>query len=254
MSAESQIHNCKYRQLSDWFTHSPGLLLADAERREFGRILPNLFGYHILQLSTGMGGDLLSTSRIAHRTVLCQDALPEAHIGLVARPEALPIATDSVDVLVLPHTLEFSTDPHQVLREADRVLVPEGHVVITAFSPLSFWGIWRLLHRRRQRVPWCGRFIGQTRLKDWLALLGFEIVLTRGCFYRPPLRHAGLMQRLEFLERIGTRGGPLPSSVYLVVARKRVSTLTPIKPRWSPRRRLVAAGLTENSQHRRHHG
>ncbi|MEJ2508347.1 MAG: methyltransferase domain-containing protein [Gammaproteobacteria bacterium] len=224
------------------------------EKDQIDAVLPDLFGYHLLQVGNHADVDLLSASRIPHCVVMEQglEVRARSERAVYGESEALPMACDSLDVLVLPHALEFSSAPHQVLREADRTLIPEGHLVLLGFNPWSLWMLWRFAARWRGRVPWCGRFLSLARVKDWLALLGFDIVQTRTYFFRPPFQHAGLMHRLRFLERLGRRLWPILGGGYVLVARKRVATLTPIRPRWRPRRRLVGnGGLVEPYQHRR---
>ena len=246
MSSEAsrQSEGSPRRRLRAWFGKPLGRLVWEAERAELDGILCNLFGYHLVQVgSLGEDGDLLFASRIPHRVVIEEDA-GECLAALCGRADALPLAGDTVDVVLLPHILEFDADPHQVLREVDRVLVPEGHVVIVGFSPWSLWGLWRAVLRRRGEVPWCGQFFSQTRVRDWLALLGFQPVLTRHLFFRPPLGRRGAMDRLGFMERAGRRWWPFLSGVHILVAKKRVSTVTPIRPRWRPKRSLLG-GLAE---------
>ena len=232
--------------MRDWFTRLPGRWFQAEERAQLRSILPTLFGYHLLQLGDFYSKECLSASRIPHSMVLdpeVRETLPEGErlrSRIQGEAESLPVASDSLDVLVLPHTLEFSAEPHQVLREVDRVLIPEGHVVIFGFNPWSPWMLWRLLLGWRGKPPWCCRFISPLRMKDWLQLLGFDIVTCRRYFYRPPLNHRGLMRRLRFLDRLGKRWWPVLGGGYVVVARKRVATLTPIKPRWRPRRAQVS--------------
>ncbi len=232
-------------RLQQWYSDALGQRLLESERRELDEILPNLFGYHLVQVGQPVCEDLLQASRISHRLVveeMAAEASPAP--GLRGRADALPLQRDSVDVVLLPHTLEFASRPHEVLREAERVLVAEGHVVILGFNPWSLWGLWRLLRGRRGHPPWCGTFRSLLRLRDWLALLGFDTVMTRMYFYRPPLRNAALMQRLSFLERLGGHWWPILGGAYVLVARKRVVGLTPIRPRWRPRRRgLVQVDL-----------
>lgn len=215
------------------------------EREEVDRLLPFLFGYHIVQLgSLGRERNYLGSSRIHHRVIVDLDRDNGAgDAGLCARADSLPLATDSVDALVLAHSLELEAEPHQVLREAERVLIPEGHLLIVGFNPWSLWGLWRLFRRRSGRVPWCLRFLSPQRVKDWLALLGFDIVHETGMFFRPPLGYVGLMRQLVVLEKVGRRLWPFLAGGYLILARKRVATLTPIRPRW--RRKSVVAGLAE---------
>lgn len=235
------------QRLEAWYAGRLGTLLWEQERAQLEASILNLFGYHVVQLGSlgaDRDDDLLGLCRIPHRIVL--DPVRRTGIGLVAVPDALPIASDSVDAVLLPHTLEFVDDPHQVLREVDRVLVAEGHVVILGFNPWGSWG-WRRLFGSRA-VPWCGRFFSQTRIRDWLALLGFDPIVGRGCFFRPPLEYEGVMRRIRFIECLGRRGGwSFLAAAYVLVARKRVAALTPIRSRWQPRRRLVTAGLARPS-------
>ncbi len=230
------------RDLRAWYAHGIGHLLLETERGQLDEVLPNLFGYHLLQVGRIHHEDLLASSRISHRVVLDADAVAGDAPASVLRAcaDELPIATGSVDVVVLPHTLEFESDPHSVLREAERILIPEGHVVVLGFNPWSFWGIWRRLLARQGAAPWCGRFLGLMRVKDWLALLGFDVILTRQYFFRPPLQREGVMRKLLFMEKAGARLWPHLGGAYMIVAKKRVTTMTPIKPRWRPRRSLIA--------------
>jgi SAM-dependent methyltransferase len=159
--------------------------------------------------------------------------------------------TDSIDVILLPHTLEFGGDARDILREADRSLIPEGHLVVLGFNPWSLWGLRRLLSTRRGSAPWCGRFLSVARLKDWLRLLGFDTLYVRTFFFRPPLNRGAILERLRWLEAIAGRQPVLPAGVYVLLAKKRVVALTPIRPRWRPRRRMVAAGVTEPTARQR---
>jgi SAM-dependent methyltransferase len=246
-------------QLRGWYSRLPGAWLAEMEISLLDEILPDLFGYNVLQVGVSYTEDCLAKSKIPNQMVMdvdappCQDHLRESLVHrkinyLRAIPEQLPFDSDSLDVLLLSHTLEFTHEPHQVLREADRTLIPEGHVVILGFNPWGWWMWWRIILGWRGKPPWCGRFIPLTRLKDWLQLLGFDIVEQQGYFYRPPFSSKRIMQKLNFMERLGHRLWPFFSGAYVVVAKKRVATLTPIRPRWRPRRsRLVAPELAGNS-------
>lgn len=236
------------QQLSIWFDSFPGQAVLELEAEHLAELLPTLFGYHLLQIGyCHVLSKALKNSKISHRMVMNND--PGSRLlcdfsELVAAAEALPYREDSLDVVVLSHALEFSGSPHQILREVERCLIPEGHAVFVAFNPVGFSGLWHSLFAWKGRPPWNGRLISRTRLRDWLALLGFDVVETRCLFYRPPLRHLGLMRRLEFLEQLGRRWWPIFSGVYILVAQKRVATLTPLKARWRPRRsRAVAPGL-----------
>jgi SAM-dependent methyltransferase len=225
-------------RLEAWFSDTPGRLLLQAEREQVGRVLPQLFGYHILQLGALGAQDLLGSASISHRVVLSID--PEGGCSgsdrLICKPEALPLAANSIDGVVLPHVLEFAPAPQQVLREIERVLIGEGQVVILGFNPWSLWGLWRLALAWRKQVPWSGQFFGLMRVKEWLRSLGFEIVLSRCFFFRPPLQSPSMMSRLTCLERLGDHGWPYGGGTYIVVGKKRVVILTPLKMDWQERR------------------
>ena len=162
-------------------------------------------------------------------------------VDLLAKPCQLPIASDCIDVAVLPHTLEFMEAPQAVLQEVDRVLIPEGYVVILGFNPMSFWGLWRLLYSPKHGAPWNARFFSVTRLRAWLTPLGFELISAQYYFYRPPVWQFSLLERLTFVENLGSRWWSLCGGGYTLLVKKRVSTLTPIKPRWHSRRQRLMA-------------
>ena len=251
------------KQLREWYRRPFGQLLASAEQKELDQILPNLFGYHLLQIGVG-GHGLMSASRILHKVMMTIETVGSESLDKLSGdhsssadsvvrdseikgyPESMPIAPDSVDALLLNHALECADDPHQVLRESERILVPEGNIVIMGFNPISLWGLLRLLRFRSKKVPWCCRVLTIRRIRDWLALLGFEVTLSRQFFFRPPVQHQGIMSRLQCMEKWGALWWPFFGSVYVLTARKKVSTMTPLKPRWRPRRSLVS-GLADTA-------
>ncbi len=156
------------RRRDAWLRHPFGARLLATERALMDAVLHNLFGYYLIQVGGwGRAAYLCDASRIRHQYIV-DDRGNDA--DLFADPDAWPIASDSVDVVVLPHTLELTADPHAVLREAERVLIGEGHLVVLGFSP---WSLWRFFR------PGKGRLVSEWRLKDWLALLGFDVVQVR---------------------------------------------------------------------------
>jgi SAM-dependent methyltransferase len=165
-----------------------------------------------------------------------------APVDILAQPACLSIASDCVDVVVVPHVLERTADPDAVLKEVDRILVPEGHVVLLGFNPASLWGVWRVLDTGRGRAAWRGEFISTDKVSQWLASLGFQVVSIRYGFYRPPLKRRGLLKKFAWMERLGAKWWPCCGGFYVLTAKKRVSTLTLIKPRWYSRR-LFAEGV-----------
>jgi SAM-dependent methyltransferase len=233
--------------LMRWFSEPPGSILLEQERVCLEELLSGLFGYYLVQVGClGMEAEPLRASKIRNQIVVSTSRLSQETASCVrSEAESLPLLSDGVDAVLLPHTLDFSAEPHQVLREAERILIPEGRVVIVGFNPLSLWGFWRLVRRHRGRVPWCGQFLSPRRISDWLSLLGFDVEETRGLMYRPPVGHQASMEKMAFLEHMGDRFWPLLSGVYVIKAVKRVSTLTPVEPAWKIRKHLLGGRLVE---------
>jgi SAM-dependent methyltransferase len=234
-----------------WFRSALGQALIRTEQRVLADLLSGVFGYHLVQVGCwGLPGDLMENARISHRILVCDETGIDARgasatdrdmAHIQAAPSALPLLADSIDAVLLPHTLEFSTDPHGVMREAHRVLVGEGHVLILGFNPLSAW-TWRRLFSRR-RFPSEGRPVPERRLSDWLAVLGVELVGVERYFYRLPVGGQGFQARTQWLERWGESAwpGPWPAAGYAVLGRKRLRAPTVIRPVWKSARR--AAGV-----------
>ncbi|MCG8324279.1 MAG: class I SAM-dependent methyltransferase [Thiotrichales bacterium] len=241
--------NLLRQKLHGWFSTEPGQGLLALEKHYLGTALNRLFGYHLLQLGRYSTRDLLESSRIAHKVVLdlYREEVTDRHSHLLSSSDQLPFAEDSLDVVVLPHVLEFEKSPHQILRETERILIGEGHVVIIGFNPWSLWGLWRLLLAWRDEPPWCGNFLAQSRIRDWLTLLDFEMVQIEYFYFRPPLKHHRIMRTLEFMEKLGRYACPYFGGAYLVVAKKRVIPLTPVKLSWQARRRMITSGIVEPS-------
>lgn len=249
-------YNGTRRTLAEWFATEQGRYVLEWERSQFDGATEDVFGFRAVQ--AGLPElDFLRANRIPFRFTLAL----EQGAGLTADPLQLPLAGQSVDLLALPHGLEFTPDPRHVLREAERVLMPEGQIVISGFNPLSLWGLrHRLIRERRRRLagaPWDARFIGLLRLKDWLQLLGFELNGGRFGCYVPPLRSAHWLGRLGFMESAGARWWPILGGVYVVRAVKRVHGMRLIAPAWRKeraRRRALAAIPQRNGHATRANG
>ncbi|MGM0411711.1 MAG: methyltransferase domain-containing protein [Pseudomonadota bacterium] len=232
----------RYRELADWFGQPHGEALLAREKAWLDAVLPDLFGYYLLEIGGTGRTDLTEASRVLHsfRLAPAESTSGDAACpALYAEAGALPVASRTVDVMLLEHVLEFEAEPHAVLREAERVLMPEGHLVLLAFNSRSPWQLAR--PGRRGRVPWGGRFYSGRLLRDWLALLGFDLVVQRTLMLRPPVPSRRFQARLAGVERC-LEGWALPGgAVHLLVARKRVFSMTPVRPRWRPRRATGAA-------------
>jgi SAM-dependent methyltransferase len=216
--------NCKVtaQSLGEWFTTPQGDYVLSREQAYFDRTVSDIFGFNALQIGLPEH-DFLRTSRMPLRV---------KNSDVTFLQTELPFECDSLDLLLLPHILEFSDTPHQILREVERVLMPEGNLIISGFNPLSLWGANRAW-QKKCGYPWCGEFIGLARLKDWLALLGLEVVGGRFSAYAPPLQQSKWLERFAFMEAAGDRWWAVSGGVYFLHAIKRVPGMRLIKPKWN---------------------
>ena len=234
-------------ELHPWLALPSGQALLDWEQVQMDRLVADVFGFHALQLGLPEL-DGLRCNRMPHKwlaldhsyaqwqppadcaplihepLVLPEGLMQGAPLGLRCEFEALPLASNSLDLVVLPHALELARDPHATLREVERVLVPEGRVVIAGFNPASLWGVSQRLGlwgMDSALVVPQGDFIAYWRLRDWLRLLDLEVEAGGFGCYRPMSRHTRTWDRLRWMEHAGDRWWPVLGAVYFVVAVKR---------------------------------
>ena len=227
--------------LRDWWESPLGRCVLKQEKQLF-RDKPGHFnGYY--QLQVGIEYDLFPEMIVPKfRKRMARSADVE---GI---NESLPFKSNSLDTLILSHVLEFSSDPHQVLREAERILVGDGKMIICCFNPWSWWGLRRLFSSRKG-APWHGTFFGQSRIKDWLSLLNFDVVSTEKLMFRPPLKSEKWLNKTVKLESYGRRFWRAFAGVTILVATKRTIPLTPVTGRWHagkwfPKKSLVGKPAT----------
>lgn len=232
--------------ISEWFDAPLGKLLVAREQVLIDEQLHNLFGYHLLQLSVVGQVDLTQTSRILHRFALYPHASKQAIISAQADFNHLPLPANSIDLVLLHHALDYSQSPHHVLREAARVLISQGYLVVVGFNPWSLLGLWRWLMRFVSPAPhWRHQALRLGRVLDWLAVLDVEpISITQG-FYSPPCYQPSSIKYLQWLERWGKRLALPWGGFYVIVARKDSLALTPLKPQWQGYAGLRGWGVTK---------
>jgi SAM-dependent methyltransferase len=220
------------RQFADWLETPQGRYVLGWEQAKLDNILADIFGFNAVQLGFPQI-DYLRANRMPFRFCCC--AGEAGAVAVQSDPHQLPFAANSLDLVVLPHILEFDANPHQILREVDRVLVPEGSAVVIGFNPYSLWGLRRLFAGRGGRPPWQGHYLSVPRLRDWFALLGHE---TRagafGC-YVPPVRQEKWLRRWHFMEPAGDRWWPIAGGVYILQAIKRQHGMRLVMPKWRDR-------------------
>jgi len=246
-------YNGERSSLADWFGTPQGRYVLDWERAQFGRATEDVFGFRAAQVGLPEF-DVLHQNRIPFRFSVAL----ESGACVAADPIQLPFDAQSLDLLALPHALETHTEPHRILREVERVLRPEGQVVISGFNTFSLWRLrqagWRLRQGfggRRAPAPWDASFIGLFKLRDWLRLLGLELNGGRFGCYAPPFENHSWLERCQFLEPTGERWWPVAGAVYVVRAVKRVHGMRLVTPDWRrerARRRALATVPQRNGQ------
>ncbi len=221
-----------------WFSSDLGQQLLDAEQQAIEPLISSLFGYHLAQVGYLSDYLLYRQAPASHKFLM----VPEIGLGMpeeavLGTPADLPFASDCIDAVILHHALDFAESPHQVLREAARVLRPGGKLVIVGFNPAGLWGLYRSIRGKKKQVPWCGHFIRQRRLHDWLTLLELKQEDFQSGFYRPPLSNQSWMQRLACVEKWGASYFAKSGGFYITIATKETLSMTPIAMNW--RCRLV---------------
>ena len=229
--------------LEEWFRTPLGRALLGTEHAIFADKLPYLFGYHLLRLSAVDDADATTSSMIGHRFALAPTGGGEVTPGALAELDALPLENDSMDIVLLQHVLEFSERPHAILREANRVLVPNGRLLIAGINPLSLVGLRALVAGWRNPAVWRSQHLGVARLMDWLSLLELRVVDVRFGFYRLPFNSARWLERRRG-KRDQARRLSLPiGGIYVVDACKTVASLTPLRPQWKLARGGISLGI-----------
>lgn len=225
----------------DWLASPQGQYVLQWEQDKYDLLVADIFGFNAVQLGLPQY-DFLRANRMPFR-LRCDDNHTGKEAGSVQRcasmltnPHCLPFASATMDLVILPHLLEFHESPHQILREVERVLVPEGSVIVTGFNPFSLWGMRRRFTRAADAPPpWRGQYVSVLRLKDWFALLGLEPHSgSFGC-YAPPFSQENRLQRWRFIELAGNRWWPYGGATYIIQAVKRVHGMRLIAPTWRER-------------------
>jgi SAM-dependent methyltransferase len=215
--------------LKSWWAAPLGAGLLRAESELLGEALEDVFGWELLQVGAWGGSrEMLRKSRTRAQTVVAPLELG-AGADVIGRASQLPINSDAVDAVLLPHTLEFAADPYAIVREVDRVLTGEGQLLVLGFRPISAWGL-RARLNRSGFPPGIRRVLSERRVREWLVLLGYEVVAARHYAFRVPWGSVSQDGGTGPYLRRGLN--PMPAGAYLLKARKRVYTLTPIRPRF----------------------
>jgi SAM-dependent methyltransferase len=265
-------------ELGQWLRTPPGRYLMAWEQDRLDRAVVDAFGYHAVQLGLPEL-DGLRANRMPHRWVVTDSLhVPEPldlpppldddistlaldmPVAVHSEFDALPFPNASLDLVVLPHSLELARDPHLTLAEVERVLVPEGRVLIIGFNPASLWGLRQRMGRGGQRLgmgrsselylPRAGEFLGYRRVRDWLRLLSFEVEGGRFGCWRPPFETQRWLDRMAWMDRVGERWWPVLGAIYFVEAVKRVRGMRLVGLVRKEARRAEAAPAVVANRHR----
>ncbi|MDR0563908.1 MAG: class I SAM-dependent methyltransferase [Azoarcus sp.] len=219
--------------MPEWLKTPLGQYLIAWEQARLDTLLANIFGYNALQIGLAET-DLLRSNRMPLH--LCAGEVPARNaaapptslIDVPCNPAALPFASASLDLAVLAHVLEFSDTPHQLLREAERVLVADGNIIVCGFNPYSLWG-----RRRKQEAwPWNGKYYSAAKVRDWLTVLGFEVQSCQYGGYVPAVESSEWLARWKWLDRVGRRCWPICGAAWILHGIKRVHGMRLIQPKW----------------------
>ena len=234
-----------------WLESTLGQYVLAREQAMFDAVVSDIFGFNALQLGL-LPLDALKSSRIPH----------VMHVGnregdVLCESDYLPFAESCIDLVCLPHVLEFSRNPHQTLREAERILVPEGHLILTGFNPISAWGVKQALSKdvnytQGGNYPWQGHFFTLSRIKDWLALLGLEFVSGSMNAYEPPINDEKWLKRFTCMDKMGEKWWPMLGGIYFIVAKKRVVNITLLKPNWKKNALQQRLAVSSNPKSKPH--
>jgi SAM-dependent methyltransferase len=241
--------------LGPWLLSPAGSYVRSWEEARLASITADIFGFNAVQVGLPEI-DGLAASRMPHRWILDTGPPRQRKLQAVVTHDygELPFATQSLDLVVLPHVLEFAHEPHQVLREVERVLIPEGQLIVCGFNPASLWGARQAAAKliRRPFLPQSGELISVPRLKDWLKLLNMEVHPGHFGCYAPPCDTERWLQRFEFLERSGPRWWPYLGGIYIVQAIKRVKGMRLIGPAWNRKKAAARQGVPVTNKHINH--
>lgn len=223
----------RHRNFEHWFQTPLGRALLSDQRRCVDHVLADVMpGARLLQVGISHRLPLASTSDFTDRITTTPHWCPDLPAGVaVCDSDELPFPAESMELVILHHSADFSAYPHQVVREASRVLRGGGQMLVLGFNPLSLWGVRKLLSRNHNG-PWGGRFLFRSRMEDWLSLLDFGVDKSASYFMKLPVQNANMMDRLSLLERIGGHGFLPLGAYYCILATKRIGAPIRAKRLW----------------------
>jgi SAM-dependent methyltransferase len=239
----------KQKALEHWFQSILGRAMLANQRKVIDFYVSRCFGFHQASIGVSHRIPVGNSSNLGHRfnvSPFIEPDMPENTV--ISSSEELALTHDSADLLILHHALDFSSDPHQTLREVSRVLRSSGNLIIVGFNPISLWGVCRGLSRKRE-APWNNRFLSGRRVEDWCNLLDFKVEGLHYHFYAPPVNHLGLINRFAWMENFLNDKVPL-GAYYVLFAQKQVGSRINVKPRWRKQTNVVGLPVANRTKMR----
>ena len=230
-------------EFSKWLKTPLGMEVLNRQRIFYDREVSNVFGSFAFQFGL-RDFDLLIKNKIPYKRLLGESQV----FDICCNYGNLPIKNEVLDLILIPHVLEFTRNPKFVLGEATRVLKPEGHLMLSMMNPWSLWGARKLI--KRNNIPWNGSFVGLSKLKNWLHFLNYEIVGGDIGLYLPPIKSTSLRRRFSFLEKAGSRWWPFMGGIYFLHGIKKIADVRLVKTHWggdieaSPDRPILVKDVT----------
>ena len=248
ISLENKLSKCQsVIHLKSWDQLPNGEYLRQIVEKSLAPWGPRIFGYHLIKLGALSAAVDIDDCTINHQVNL---SLNEEVAHIIGKLGQLPLQSASVDTVFASFLLEFNANPYLVLREIDRVLVCGGHLILVGFNPLSPGFIGKILPKYQKELPWCGHFYLPSRIKDWLALLAYKVLDDKRILHHSMI---GDLNKGAFIQRGLASWLPGSGSIYIIVAKKLASPLTPIREKrkitssnWSS---VPTAGKVSHKKH-----
>lgn len=226
-----------YRPLQNWNKWLAqtflGCKVMEAEKNIIRDLLNQHYGKQAVLVGVPFQNELLTATQIAYRTLITPlNAVKNESLSIEADLDDLPILSGCIDLVILPHTLEFIDNPRQLLTEACRMIRPEGLIVVCTFNPYSSWGLKKCISKSEGSLPRDSHFISSSLIKSWLRLADFAVESHCSALFRPPVERETIYHKMRFVERVGAWCFPKAGGINIITARAKVIPMTPIKMKW----------------------
>lgn len=244
MKAASQ-----FEMMNRWFDDSPGRFILEAEQLALDKVLSSIYGYHLVQIG-GIPKYRYNSCIIRDRVLVISQTKAECSFdGSVVRSSLheLPFQEESVDLMVVPHVLEFIKTPLKMLNEINNILIPGGKVIIFAFNPTSFFGITKMFKLKNKHFPWQGKFHSASRIKNWLQNIGLNPIDHKSFCFVPPFQNVKWFNKFKFFETFGQLVWPFWGDAYMLIAKKEAIPVTPLRVKVYKKKIPVSSGYPEPS-------